>query len=120
MFRTEPSGEKFQALNLNSGRAMNAMKFTEIYAASVRNTMRQARWHPASREALTADLSRKILSALVSRRNFERSNFKRRNSKGKFRSLNFKSGLAATEAARRRKLVKFKGEFQGAQNGLNF
>ena len=45
---------KFQALNLNNGRAMNAMKFTEIYAALVRDTMRQARRHPASREALTA------------------------------------------------------------------
>ncbi|WP_297942965.1 hypothetical protein [uncultured Campylobacter sp.] len=55
---------------------MNAMKFTEIYAASVCDTMRQAWRHPASREALTADLSRKILSALVSRRNFERLNFK--------------------------------------------
>ena len=51
MFRTEPSGEKFQALNLNSGRAM---EFTEIYAASVRDTMRQARRRLACREALTA------------------------------------------------------------------
>ena len=39
---------------------MNAMEFTEIYAASVRDMMRQARQHPASREVLTASLSRKI------------------------------------------------------------
>ena len=73
------------------------MKFIEIYAASVRETMGWARRRPARRKALTADLSRKILSALVSRRNFERSNFKRRNSKGKFRSLNFKSGFGSSE-----------------------
>ena len=48
---------KFEALNLNSGRAM---KFIEIYAASVRDTMRQAGRDLASREVLTADLSRKI------------------------------------------------------------
>ena len=47
---------------------MNAMKFTEIYAASVREVMRQARRRLARREVLTADLSRKILSALVSKR----------------------------------------------------
>nr|WP_314870914.1 hypothetical protein [uncultured Campylobacter sp.] len=111
-----PSGE-ILGVKFNNGRVM---KFTEIYAALVRETMRQARWHPASREALTADLSRKILSALVSRRNFERSNFKRRNSKGKFRSLNFKSGLAATEAARRCELVKFKDEFLGAREWFKF
>ena len=39
---------------------MNAMKFTEIYAASVREAMRQVRRRPARREALTASLSRKI------------------------------------------------------------
>ena len=39
---------------------MNAMKFTEIYAASVRDTMRHARQRPARRDALTASLSRKI------------------------------------------------------------
>ena len=44
-----PSGEKFQALNLNNGRAMNAMEFTEIYAALVREAMRQARRQTASR-----------------------------------------------------------------------
>ena len=55
-------------------------------------------------------------------RSFERSNFKRRNSKGKFRSLNFKSDLAATEATRCCELVKFKGEFQDAEwfKFLNF
>lgn len=47
---------------------MNAMKFTEIYAALVRDTMRQAQRRPARREVLTADLSRKILSASVSKR----------------------------------------------------
>mgnify|MGYP001641468216 CR=1 FL=1 len=51
---------------------MNAMKFTEIYAASVHDTMRQARRRPARREVLTADLSRRILSAPVSKRSFER------------------------------------------------
>nr|WP_314442959.1 hypothetical protein [uncultured Campylobacter sp.] len=60
---------------------MNAMKFIKIYAASVRDTMRQARRRPARREVLTASLGRKILSVPVSKRNFERSNFKRRNSK---------------------------------------
>ena len=33
---------------------MNAMKFTEIYAASVRDTMRHARQRPSHREVLTA------------------------------------------------------------------
>ena len=42
---------------------MNAMKFTEIYAASAHDTMRHARQRPTRREALTASLSRKILSA---------------------------------------------------------
>ncbi|WP_298029449.1 hypothetical protein [uncultured Campylobacter sp.] len=44
---------------------MNAMKFIKIYAASVHNTMRQVRRQTASRSlrALTASLSRKILSA---------------------------------------------------------
>ncbi|EEV18371.1 hypothetical protein [Campylobacter gracilis] len=51
---------------------MNAMKFTEIYAALVRDTMRQARRRLARRKALTADLSRRILSAPVSKRSFER------------------------------------------------
>ena len=51
---------------------MNAMKFTEIYAASVHDTMRQARRRPARREALTASLTHKILSASVSKRSFER------------------------------------------------
>nr|WP_314381192.1 hypothetical protein [uncultured Campylobacter sp.] len=40
---------KFQALNLNSGCAMNAMKFIKIYAASVREAMQQARRQTASR-----------------------------------------------------------------------
>ena len=39
---------------------MNAMKFIKIYAASVHDTMRQARRRPARREVLTADLSRKF------------------------------------------------------------
>ena len=39
---------------------MNAMKFTEIYAASVRDTMQQAQRHLARHKALTASLSRKI------------------------------------------------------------
>nr|WP_314892585.1 hypothetical protein [uncultured Campylobacter sp.] len=62
---------KFQALNLKIG-AMNAMKFIKIYAASVHDTMRQARRRLARREVLTADLSRKILSAHVSKRSFKR------------------------------------------------
>ncbi len=112
---------KFQALNLNNGRAMNAMKFTRLRCA-IRCGRRGSKRLLARRKALTASLSRKILSVVVSKRNFERSNFKRRNSKGKFRSLNFKSGLAATEAARRREFVKFKGEFHGAKwfKFLNF
>ncbi|WP_298082275.1 hypothetical protein [uncultured Campylobacter sp.] len=48
------------------------MKFIKIYAASVCNTMQQAGRDLASREALTASLSRKILSAPVSKRSFER------------------------------------------------
>ena len=62
-FCREAQAAKFEALNLNSGRAMNAMKFIKIYAASVRDTMQQAGRDLAGREALTASLSRKILSA---------------------------------------------------------
>ena len=54
-----PSGEIW-GVNLNSGRAMNAMKFIKIYAASVRDTMQQAGRDLAGREALTTSLSRKI------------------------------------------------------------
>ena len=104
---------------------MNAMKFTEIYAASVRDMKQQAGRDLASREVLTASLSCKILRVPVSKRSFKRGISSAQILKGeilngKFRALNFKSGLAATEATRRCEFVKFKGEFQGAWNGLNF
>ncbi len=73
---------------------MNAMKFTEIYEALVRDTMRQARQRPARREVLTASLGYKILRVLVSKRSFERGISSAQILKGeilngKFRALKF-------------------------------
>ncbi|WP_298958821.1 hypothetical protein [uncultured Campylobacter sp.] len=78
------------------------MKFIKIYAASVRETMGWARRRPARRKALTADLSRRILSASVSKRGFERgiSNaqiLKGEILNGEFLELNFKSRSESSE-----------------------
>ncbi|WP_299085037.1 hypothetical protein [uncultured Campylobacter sp.] len=59
---------KFQALNLNSGRAMNAMKFikfTRLWCAK-RCGRRGGKWRLAHREVLTA----------LTRKNFKRFRFK--------------------------------------------
>ena len=81
------------------------MKFIKIYAASVRDMKQQAGRDLASREALTASLGRKNLSAPfrseVSDAEFRALNFKRRIPNGEFRALNFKSGFGSNETGLR-------------------